>query len=204
MKNSIINSTLEINIRIQQVRKYLKMSRREFGTVLGVSGDVINNIENNRLKRPELKEPIYKLICEKYGINETWLKTGEGNIFKQPEVKDSEMKIFERIRKLRKDVLHMTQKEFAESIKISRSNLGNIETEKVAVTNRVIYDICEKHNINRDWIVDGIGNIFTDRGNSLDNEVSFREGILKILSEMDKSDWETLEKIYRQIKFKIG
>ena len=48
------------------------------------------------------------------------------------------MEVFERIRDLRKNILHMTQEEFAESIKISRSNLGNIETKKVTVTERVI------------------------------------------------------------------
>ena len=59
------------------------------------------------------------------------------------------MELFERIRDLRKNILHMTQEEFAESIKISRSNLGNIETKKVTVTERVISDICEKHNISK-------------------------------------------------------
>lgn len=43
------------------------------------------------------------------------------------------MNIYERIRFLRKEILQKTQEEFAESIKISRSNLGNIETGKVAV-----------------------------------------------------------------------
>ena len=39
---------MEIHERIQHVRKSLDLSRRAFGEKLGVSGDVINNIENNR------------------------------------------------------------------------------------------------------------------------------------------------------------
>ena len=72
---------MEINERIRELRETKNMSRKAFGEVLGVSGDVINNIEGNRLKRPEQKEPLYKLICEKFNVNEKWLRTGEGNMF---------------------------------------------------------------------------------------------------------------------------
>ena len=73
---------MDIYERVQQVRTYLKLSRREFGEALGVSGDVINNIERNRLKQPEQKEPIFKLICEKFHVSESWLRTGEGEMFR--------------------------------------------------------------------------------------------------------------------------
>lgn len=116
------------------------------------------------------------------------------------------MEVFERIRDLRKNILHMTQEEFAESIKISRSNLGNIETKKVAVTERVISDICEKHNINKEWLINGTGDVFIeiDKENQLmawagsvlgSSDESFKKRFVKMLSELDESDWETLEKI---------
>ena len=77
---------MEIHERIQHVRKSLDLSRRAFGEKLGVSGDVINNIENNRLKRPDQKEPIYRLICKKFNVSEEWLRTGTGDMFlKIPE-----------------------------------------------------------------------------------------------------------------------
>ncbi|MDO5433355.1 helix-turn-helix domain-containing protein [Eubacterium sp.] len=72
---------MEINERIRLIRKHNKMSMRAFGEALGVSGDVIGNIEYDRLKKPEQKEPIYMLICEKFGVNEKWLRTGEGDMF---------------------------------------------------------------------------------------------------------------------------
>ena len=118
---------MEINDRIQQVRNSLKMSRRAFGEVLGVSGDVINNIENNRLKRPEQKEPIYKLICEKYNVDEIWLRTGEGEMF----------------------------------VKI------------------------DKENLLMEWAGSVLGS----------SDESFKKRFVKMLSELDESDWETLEKI---------
>lgn len=69
---------MEINERIQLVRKNKGLSRRAFGEELGVSESVIVNIEYDRLKRPDQKEPLYRLICEKFNVNEEWLRTGAG------------------------------------------------------------------------------------------------------------------------------
>lgn len=77
---------MEINDRIKELRKkYLKLTQEKFGKELGVSRDVIYNVEANRLARPEQKEPIYKLICEKFNVNENWLKYGEGEMFVQDD-----------------------------------------------------------------------------------------------------------------------
>lgn len=72
---------MELHERIQEIRKVLGLSRREFGERLGVSESVIVNIEYNRLKRPEQKEPLLKLICTEFGVDELWLRTGEGEMF---------------------------------------------------------------------------------------------------------------------------
>lgn len=58
------------------------------------------------------------------------------------------MEIHERIKTLRKEYLEMTQQDFATTINISRSNLGNIETGRVKVTDRNISDICNKFSVN--------------------------------------------------------
>lgn len=73
---------MDISERIKQLRKvHLKMSREKFAEILGTSASVIYNIENNRLKNPTQKNPLYKLICEKFHVNEEWLLCGEGEIF---------------------------------------------------------------------------------------------------------------------------
>lgn len=73
---------MELNIgeRIEILRKDLSMSRRVFGERLGVSESVIVNIEYDRLKRPEQKESLYKLICKEFNVNEEWLRTGNGEM----------------------------------------------------------------------------------------------------------------------------
>lgn len=67
-----------MNERIKQVREYLGMSRVEFGERLGVSGDVINNLERGRV---EIKEDRIKLICSIFGVDEDWLKHEKGDMF---------------------------------------------------------------------------------------------------------------------------
>lgn len=75
---------MEIYERIRYFRKdILHMTQERFGRELGVSRDVIKNIELNLLSRPEQKEPLYKLMCEKFGLTEDWLKTGNGEMYIQ-------------------------------------------------------------------------------------------------------------------------
>lgn len=77
---------MEIYERIRELRKkHLKMSMEVFGSHLGVSLDVISNIENNRLSRPEQKLSLYKLICSEFNVNEEWLLNGTEPMFVQPD-----------------------------------------------------------------------------------------------------------------------
>lgn len=64
--------------RIKAVREALNLSQREFGEKLGVSRDVIGNIEYNRVLPKEL---FLRHMCELYNVNNRWLETGEGEMF---------------------------------------------------------------------------------------------------------------------------
>lgn len=85
--------------RIKTVRKILKLSQREFGERLGVSRDVISNIEYGRVAPKEL---LIKHMCQQYDVNAHWLETGEGEMFnnspKEISKYDEAMKIFQSLR----------------------------------------------------------------------------------------------------------
>ena len=55
--------------RIKAIRIALKLSQREFGERLGVSRDVISNLEYGRVQPKEL---LLRHICELYSVNEEW------------------------------------------------------------------------------------------------------------------------------------
>lgn len=87
------------------------------------------------------------------------------------------MKIHERIRYLRKDILNLTQQEFSNSLKISRANEGNIEIGRISVTERVISDICEKFNVSEEWLRTGQGETFKEHP-AVDEVASYVEDLL--------------------------
>ena len=67
--------------RIKTVREALHLSQREFGEKLGVSRDVISNIEYGRVQPKKL---LLQHLCQQYKVNEHWLETGEGDMFYEP------------------------------------------------------------------------------------------------------------------------
>ena len=69
-----------MHLRIKYLRKTLKLSQADFGTRIEVSRDVINNIEQNRNKRP-VAEYLISRICRTFNVNEVWIRTGEGDMF---------------------------------------------------------------------------------------------------------------------------
>lgn len=64
--------------RLRLLREELHLSRAAFGERLGVSGDVINNLERGRV---DLKDPMFSLIVRTYGVSPEWLRDGSGAMF---------------------------------------------------------------------------------------------------------------------------
>lgn len=77
-----------MNERIRQIRESLDLSRAAFGDKLGISGDVVNNLERGRI---EIKDERVKLICSTFNVNEEWLRTGEGSMFVEIDKEDQLM-----------------------------------------------------------------------------------------------------------------
>lgn len=79
-----------MNERIKELREYLGMSRAAFGENLGISGDVVNNLERGRV---EIKEDRIKLICSVFNVDENWLRYGKGEM-KKPLTHNQEIGAF--------------------------------------------------------------------------------------------------------------
>lgn len=65
----------EIRDRIGKIREQIGISQEEFGTTLGVTKSTISLLET---KKREPSERLLRDICREYGVNEVWLRTGEG------------------------------------------------------------------------------------------------------------------------------
>lgn len=64
--------------RLKFIRNKLKLTQTEFGERLGVSRNVINNLESGRV---EMKELFINHLCSVFKINKEWLLTGSGDMF---------------------------------------------------------------------------------------------------------------------------
>lgn len=76
--------------RIKILRKTLGLTQEEFGRKLGVSKNVIYNIEKEKI---EIKDVLINHICEVYNANKCWIETGEGSMLSevQDDVKFAEL-----------------------------------------------------------------------------------------------------------------
>lgn len=113
--------------------------------------------------------------------------------------------IGERIKFLRK-ANKMTQQEFAEKLNISRSNIASIEIGRINVTDRVLLDICDKFDVNENWLRTGAGDMSQSiKYNTEDEWVTeltekgcnkeFARRFINMLSQLDEQEWEVLQKM---------
>lgn len=111
----------------------------------------------------------------------------------------------DRIKKIRKE-LDLTQQKFADRIGTTQNVLANWESGRRNPSSSVVNNICKTFNVNEDWLRTGIGSMFIEKsrdeqiaefvGKILENEPdSFKRRFVSMLSALDESDWETLEKI---------
>lgn len=63
--------------RIKELRKSLGLNQTEFGNKIGVTTSAISGYE---LGTRAPSDAIIKSICREYGVNETWLRTGAGEM----------------------------------------------------------------------------------------------------------------------------
>lgn len=69
-----------MNSRIKELRKSLKKSQEDFGKILGLSKSGISEIEAGRRNVTE-QHIIMLKNCSEFNVNESWLRTGEGEMF---------------------------------------------------------------------------------------------------------------------------
>ena len=65
--------------RIKDLRKSLGLNQTEFGEKLCIAQTTVAGYENGS-RVPS--DAIIKSICQEYGVNETWLRTGYGDMFR--------------------------------------------------------------------------------------------------------------------------
>lgn len=66
--------------RIKELRKALGLTQKEFGERIGIKSNTVATYE---IGRNNPIDAVISLICREFNVNETWLRTGEGEMFLQ-------------------------------------------------------------------------------------------------------------------------
>ena len=66
--------------RIREVREHFGLSMEKFGSRIGIGKTSISLLESGK-NNPSVQT--VSLICREFGVNEHWLRTGEGEMFEQ-------------------------------------------------------------------------------------------------------------------------
>lgn len=101
--------------------------------------------------------------------------------------------------------LHVTKTAFAESLNVSQQYISKL-IKTGNPSDMFISAICEKYSVREDWLRNGNGPMFKQL--SRDEEIAsfigevlkdendtFKKRFISMLSKLDVSDWETLEKM---------
>lgn len=107
----------------------------------------------------------------------------------------------ERLKELRK-YLDLSQKVFAEKLGITDSGLSNLESGKRNLTEQMIISICREFNVNRAWLVEGAGDMFTNLPETILDELALQFD-LSIEEKELVSDFCNLSKEQRTVIMKF-
>lgn len=122
-----------------------------------------------------------------------------------------------RLKRLRKNILGMSQEEFGNKIGLSKSNISNIEIGRVDFTDRNINSVCDTFNVNKEWLCSGIGgddNIFIKAtpyeiaynrfGYIMENSPPSKKAalsmLLEVLYSVPDDKWDMIMNQFEEIK----
>ena len=74
------------NERIRKVREALGLTQRQFAPKVGIAQTAISMLETGN---NTVTDKVIKIICSELGVNEKWMRTGKGEMFKaSPNLKE--------------------------------------------------------------------------------------------------------------------
>ena len=111
----------------------------------------------------------------------------------------------DRIKKIRKE-LDLTQQKFSDKLGVQRNTIAMYEMGRTVPSDAIILSICREFNVNEDWLRTGQGEMFIKQ--TRDEQIasfigsiqsseddSFKKRFISMLSALDESELELLEKI---------
>lgn len=80
--------------RIKKIRKELDLTQQEFADRIGIKRGGVANYESGR---NEPIDAVISLICREFNVNENWLRTGNGEMFRSTDRHGTIAKFMEQL-----------------------------------------------------------------------------------------------------------
>ena len=121
-----------MNERLKEIRKLNKLTQEEFSKKIGITQSTVTAYEcGNRVP----SDSVILNICRAFNINETWLRTGEGEMLK-PVSKDAEIAAFLG------DIMHGETADFRRRLVAALARFGPDEWE---LLERMVFRLAEEY-----------------------------------------------------------
>lgn len=125
-------------------------------------------------------------------------------------MEELDLAMCKRFKEIRNE-LKIKQSDFSKALAISQGHASDIENGRKNVSDRIIEILNLKFNVNETWLRTGNGSKFVEV--SRDEEISgfvgsvlkeepdsFKRRFVSMLSRLDESDWEVLERMVDKMK----
>lgn len=76
--------------RLRDVRRALNMTQAEFGARMDFSQNYVALLEGGGR---DMSDRVIREVCREFGVSETWLRTGEGDMF-TPRAREEELSAY--------------------------------------------------------------------------------------------------------------
>lgn len=169
--------------RIRLARRYKGLTLKQMGSILGISESAVSNIERGRNK-PSGSTLI--LLCEKLGMNQTWLETGEGEMFVS-EKEGTGLQPNARFKAIREHY-GLSMGAFGQEIGLSASGVSAIEYGTRNMSDKHIKLICTAFpEVSENWLRTGEGEMLLPQ----DDQAKTR-AIAKLVQGMEYCEWRRI------------
>lgn len=91
-----------MNTRVKTVRKSVGLTLEKFGERIGITASSVSAIE---VGKNNPSEQTIRAICREFGVNEIWLRTGAGEMFRPEEESEELTRNLKRLMNGRPDSL---------------------------------------------------------------------------------------------------
>ena len=143
--------------RFKTIRQHFGLSQSQFAKSIDKTCGFVSGVERGK---NGLSQDAVRKICAMYGINESWLVSGEGQMFAEGrEVLEADKEnAGARIKLIRKRE-KLAQEEFGKKVGYGKMHVFAVEHKKTMPSNKFLESVASCFHVSYNWLMTGVGKI---------------------------------------------